>query len=130
MKIPAWIVGECGGTLLLVFFGFGSVAAAVLTGAQVGIFQVAIVWGLGIATAIYLTGALSGAHLNPAVTCALATGGRFPAQRVLPYILIQMAGAFAAAVILHAIYAGPLAAFEAAHGIVRGEIGSEASGPA
>lgn len=123
----AWVVGEFFGTFLLVFFGCGSVAAAVLTGAQVGIFQVAIVWGLGIATAIYLTAALSGAHLNPAVTCALATCGGFPARRVLPYIFAQLVGAFAAAATLHGLFAGPLASFEAVHGIVRGAAGSEAS---
>jgi len=125
--LPNWFVGEFCGTFLLVFFGCGSVAAAVLTGAQVGIFQVAIVWGLGVATAIYLTGALSGAHLNPAVTCALATGGDFPARRILPYVAAQLAGAFAAAATLHGVFAGPLAAYEAAHGIVRGAAGSEAT---
>src|SRR3954471_9235692 len=115
MKIPGWIVGEFVGTFLLVFFGCGSVAAAVLTGAQVGIFQVAIVWGLGIATAIYLTGSLSGAHLNPAVTCALAAAGRFPRRRVVPYIVIQLAGAFAGAAMLHAVFGGSLAVFETTH---------------
>ena len=98
-----------------------------LLGAQVGIFQVAIVWGLGIATAIYLTGALSGAHLNPAVTCALATCGDFPARRVAGYVAAQFAGALAAAAVLHAVFAGPLAGYEAAHGIVRGAAGSEAT---
>ncbi len=58
-RVPKWFAGEMLGTFLLVFFGCGSVSAAVLTGAQVGVFQVAIVWGLGIATAIYLTGALT-----------------------------------------------------------------------
>lgn len=127
MKLPAWMAGEFVGTFLLVFFGCGSVAAAVLTGAQVGIFQVAIVWGIGIATAIYITGALSGAHLNPAVTCALATAGKFPARRIAGYVTMQMLGAFAAAAVLHALFAGPLQAFESAHGIVRGAAGSEAS---
>jgi len=110
-----------------VFFGCGSVAAAVLTGAQVGIFQVAIVWGLGIATAIYLTGAMSGAHFNPAVTCALATSGRFPPGRVAIYVVAQFTGAFVAAGVLQAVFAGPLAAYEQAHGIVRGAPGSEAT---
>src|SRR5471032_1755149 len=115
MKPPAWLVGEFFGTFLLVFFGCGSVATAVLTGAQVGIFQVAIVWGLGIATAIYLTGALSGAHLNPAVTCALATCGNFPRRRVIGYVTAQFAGAFVAAAVLHGMFAGVLHAYETAH---------------
>src|SRR5471032_1062389 len=100
MKPPAWLVGEFFGTFLLVFFGCGSVAAAVLTGAQVGIFQVAIVWGLGIATAIYLTGSLSGAHLNPAVTIALAAWANFPWRSVVRYLAAQFLGAFAASVVL------------------------------
>jgi glycerol uptake facilitator protein len=126
-SLPAWFIGEFLGTFLLVFFGCGSVAAAVLTGAQVGIFQVAIVWGIGIAIAIHLTGSLSGAHFNPAVTCALATAGRFPFGKILPYIFAQFAGAFVAAAVLHLAFAGSLAAYEAAHQIVRGAPGSEAS---
>src|SRR5215212_11112942 len=97
--LPAWFVGEFIGTFVLVFFGCGSVATAVLTGAQVGIFQVAIVWGIGIATAIYVTGSLSGAHLNPAVTCAIATCGSFPSRRVAGYVAAQFAGAFVAAMV-------------------------------
>jgi glycerol uptake facilitator protein len=120
-------VGEFAGTFMLVFFGCGSVAAAVLTGAQVGIFQVAIVWGLGIATAIHLTGSLSGAHLNPAVTLSLAAAGRLPLLRAPGYILMQMMGAFSASAVLYALFAGPLRAFEAANRIVRGAPGSEAS---
>jgi glycerol uptake facilitator protein len=125
--LPAWLVGEFFGTFLLVFFGCGSVAAAVTTGAQVGVFQVAIVWGLGIATAIYLTGALSAAHLNPAVTIAMAVWNRFPASRVAPYITAQMAGAFVAAALLYGCFAGTLAAHERVNSITRGQPGSEAS---
>lgn len=125
--IPAWVIGEFVGTFLLVFFGCGSVCAAVTTGAQVGVFQVAIVWGLGIATAIYLTAALSGAHLNPAVTISLAMWGDFPKSRVGGYIITQMAGAFVASAVLYVIFGGAIIEFETKNNIVRGEVGSEAS---
>ena len=126
-RFPAWVVGEFFGTFLLVFFGCGSVCAAILTGAQVGIFQVAIVWGLGIAIAIHLTGGLSGAHLNPAVTLALAAWDGFEWRRVPGYLLCQWVGAFAASGTLYLAFAAPLRAFEQAHHIVRGQPGSEAS---
>lgn len=126
-QIPKWFIGEFFGTFLLVFFGCGSVCAAVLTGAQVGVFQVAIVWGLGIATAIYLTGALSGAHLNPAVTLSMAVWSGFPQNRIMPYFGAQLLGAFAGAVVLYFIFGDALIAFEKTNGIVRGQPGSEAS---
>jgi glycerol uptake facilitator protein len=125
--IPKWAIGEFFGTFLLVFFGCGSVCAAITTGAQVGVFQVAIVWGLGIATAIYLTGSLSSAHLNPAVTIASAAWSRFPLRLVAPYIAVQMLGAFAAAALLYPIFSGSISAYEAKNGITRGERGSEAT---
>lgn len=125
--VPKWLTGEFFGTFLLTFFGCGSVCAAVLTGAQVGVFQVAIVWGLGIATAIYLTGSLSGAHLNPAVTVSMAAWSGFPKRRVAPYIVAQMGGAFVAAAVLYFVFGDALNAFEKANGIVRGQPGSEAS---
>ena len=122
-----WIIGEILGTFLLVFFGCGSVCAAVLHGAQVGIFQVAIVWGIGIAVAIYLTASLSGAHLNPAVTIAATLFAGFKRERMLPYIGSQMVGAFLAAAVLYVAFSGSLAEFEKKKGIVRGQPGSEAS---
>lgn len=125
--IPKWAIGEFFGTFLLVFFGCGSVCTAVTTGAQVGVFQVAIVWGLGIATAIYLTGSLSSAHLNPAVTIASAAWSRFPKRLVLPYIAVQFLGAFVASAVLFGIFAGPLRAYETKHAIIRGDAGSEAT---
>ena len=125
--LPRWLVGEFFGTFLLVFFGCGCVCAAVLTGAQQGVFQVAIIWGLGIATAIHMTGSLSGAHLNPAVTLAMTTFGGFPARRVVPYVLGQLAGAFVASAVLYVIFAGALQVFEHKNGVVRGTAGSELS---
>jgi glycerol uptake facilitator protein len=122
-----WVIGEILGTFLVVFFGCGAVAAAVLLGAQVGVFQVAIVWGFGIATAIMVTGSLSGAHLNPAVTLAMAVWSDFPKSRILPYWGLQLLGAFAASMVLYIIFADSLRVFETAHGITRGAPGSEAS---
>lgn len=127
MKMPKWFTGEFFGTFLLVFFGCGSVFTAVTTGAQVSVFQVAIVWGLGIATAIYLTGTLSGAHLNPAVTLAMAAWSDFPKRRIAPYVVAQFCGAFAAAAVLYFIFGGALCSYERANGIQRGQLGSEAS---
>jgi glycerol uptake facilitator protein len=126
-RIPKWIIGEFFGTFLLVFFGCGSVCAAVLTGAQIGVFQVAIVWGLGIATAIYLTGVLSGAHLNPAVTLSMAVWSDFPKGRIPSYVGAQFAGAFVASAVLFFIFGNALTTFESTNGIVRGTEGSEAS---
>ncbi len=126
-KIPRWFTGEFFGTFLLVFFGCGSVCAAVLTGAQVGVFQVAIVWGLGITTAIYLTGALSGAHLNPAVTISMAAWADFPGARVVPYVVAQMLGAFVASAVLFFIFGDALKQYEHANNINRHAPGGEAT---
>src|SRR5208283_4874470 len=123
--VPKWFIGEFFGTFLLVFFGCGSVSAAVLTGAQVGVFQVAIVWGLGVTTAIYLTGALSGAHLNPAVTVSMAAWSDFPKSRAVPYVATQLLGAFVAAAVVYFIFGDALTMFERANHLVRGQPGSE-----
>ena len=125
--LPAWFAGECLGTFILVFFGCGSIAAAVLTGAQVGIFQVAIVWGIGIATAIHLTGSVSGAHLNPAVTIGFATWGKLPWASVPRYVFAQFIGAFIASAALYLAFRGTLISFEVSNHITRGAPGSEAS---
>lgn len=127
MKISRWFVGEFVGTFLLVFFGCGSVCAAVLTGAQMGIFQVAIVWGIAVAVAIHLTSSLSEAHLNPAVTIAMAVFGGFEKRLVPGYLLCQVMAAFMAALVLHGVFGSVLEAFETSQNITRGATGSEAS---
>ena len=122
-----WIQGELLGTFLLVFFGLGAVATSVAMDAPVGLFQVAITWGLGLAVAILLCGKLSGAHFNPAITLAFAVFTDFPAKRVPGYILAQFAGAFLAAAAVYALFGGAIGLFEVENGISRGEPGSEAS---
>lgn len=120
---------EVVGTFLLVLFGTGSVAAAVLTGAQAGLWQVAVVWGFGVTLAIYATAAVSGAHLNPAVTLAFAILRResFPRDRILPYWGAQLTGAVLAAVVVLAVFSPFIDRFEEQNGITRGEAGSELS---
>ncbi|MDZ4848480.1 MAG: aquaporin [Pirellulaceae bacterium] len=117
-------LAEMLGTGLLVFIGLGSVHAAVLTDAQQGVWQIAVVWGLGIAASIYCTAAVSGAHLNPAVTIAFAVWKKFPWSRVPSYILSQVAGAFFAAAVLFILFSQHLSLREARMQVVRGEPGS------
>ncbi len=119
------LVAEFLGTFLLVFFGCGAVHAAVLTGAQSGLWQVAIVWGIAIMLAIYAVGAVSGAHINPAMTIASAVWRKFPKAHVVPYIGAQLAGAFIAAAALFMLFEPHIAAKEASKGVVRGQPGSE-----
>ncbi len=86
-------IAEALGTFILVFFGIGTVHAAVLTGAQQGLWQVAVVWGAVISLAIYATGSVSGAHMNPAMTLSFAVFRGFPWRQVPWYVLSPLAGA-------------------------------------
>lgn len=129
MKRGLWkqCVAEAVGTFILVFCGVGAVHTAVLTGAQLGLWQVATVWGVAVALAIYATGVVSGAHLNPAITVALAAWRGFPWSRVAPYVGAQLAGAVAAAGALYALFHNTIVHFETARHLVRGRAGSELS---
>ena len=118
------LVGEFLGTFLLVLLGCGSVAVTVLFGAHQGLMQVALVWGVAVALAIYLTRHLSYAHLNPAVSLAMVLAGRMAPGRLPLYVASQLAGAIAAGGFLLILFGPSISAFEQAHGIVRG---SEAS---
>ena len=118
------LFGECIaefiGTAILIFFGAGCVAALVVAGADFGQWEISITWGLAVALAIYVTGGVSGAHINPAVTIALAVFKGFEKNKVLPYILAQVLGAFCGAALVYFLYGELFVAFEASEGIIRG----------
>jgi glycerol uptake facilitator protein len=118
-------LAEFVGTYLLILLGCGAVHAAILTGAQSGLWQVAIVWGIAIMLAVYTVGAISGAHINPAITLALAVWGGFSWRSVVPYVVAQLAGAFVAAATLFVLFSPYLKAREQEKQVVRGALGSE-----
>src|SRR5580765_3637834 len=123
--LTARCVAEAIGTFILVFFGCGSVHAAILMGAQSGLWQVAIVWGVAIMVAVYVVGGVSGAHINPAITITLAMWGRFTWRDVLSYIAFQLFGAASAAAILFVLFSPYLEQREKERGVTRGKQGSE-----
>lgn len=123
-SLKARCLAEVLGTFILIFFGCGAVHVAVL-GNLSGLWQVGIVWGIAIMLAIYVVGAISGAHINPAITTALAAWGRFPRGEVLPYIAGQLAGAILAAGVLFTFFSPFLSEKEKDKGVVRGQPGSE-----
>jgi glycerol uptake facilitator protein len=98
------LVGELSaellGTFTLIIFGVGVVAQTVLTPFSAGAQSIHWAWGLGVVMGIYVAGGISGAHINPAVTLALAIRRAFPWGKVLPYWLAQVVGAFLAALVV------------------------------
>lgn len=94
------------GTFCLVFAGTGAIVIDTVSGGAITHVGVAITFGLIVLAMIYAVGDISGAHLNPAVTIAFTAARRFEARRVLPYIISQSAGAFAASALLRFLFPG------------------------
>ncbi len=117
---------EFVGVFILMFFGNGVVVVSVALGAY-GLLAVGAMWFIAVTLAIYAAAAVSGAHINPAVTLAFAAFNDFPWRRVAPYIGAQILGAFAASVAIYASFHGVINNFEAQNNIVRGEPGSQLS---
>jgi glycerol uptake facilitator protein len=104
----AELIAEFLGTFVLIAFGTGVVAMVVLFPAKNpgelihgGYTNITLGWGLAVTMGIYVAGKISGAHLNPAVTLALAVFRGFPWKKVLPYSIAQTAGAFVAAALVY-----------------------------
>jgi glycerol uptake facilitator len=101
------LLAEVIGTMMLVLLGDGVVANVLLErskGQGSGWIVITTGWAVAVATAVYAVGRISGAHLNPAVTIGLAAIGSFPWSQVAGYIVAQMVGAFAGAVLVWVAY--------------------------
>jgi glycerol uptake facilitator protein len=106
-SLSAEMLAEFLGTMVLILFGNGVVAMVVLFGHGIpgeivhgGYTNITLAWGLAVTMGIYVAGRISGAHLNPAVTIALAAFRGFPWTKIIPYSLAQVAGAFVAAALV------------------------------
>lgn len=107
------MAAEFLGMFILIVFGCASVAQVVLSRHANGEYlSINLGWALGVTMGVYVAGGVSGAHLNPAVTLALAVFRGFPWRKVAPYCMAQMAGAFAASIVVYVTYLGALDHFD------------------
>jgi glycerol uptake facilitator protein len=102
---------ELAGTFILILFGCG-VVAQVVAGGIGDHDSISWAWGLGVTLGIYTAGRMTGAHLNPAVTIALAAFRGFSWKKVLPYSVAQFLGAFLAALVVRWNYTEALNKFD------------------
>src|SRR6185295_5758050 len=107
------MLAEFLGTFTLIVFGIGVVAQTVLSKGTAGTtLSINIGWGLAVAMGCYVAGGVTGAHLNPAVSLALAVHRKFPWNKVAPYAAAQLAGAFVASAVVYLTYREALTAFD------------------
>jgi len=119
------VLAELAGTFILIVFGVGVVAQTVLSGGTAGTtLSINIAWGLAVTMGIYVAAGVTGAHLNPAVTLALAVHRGFPWPKVMPYVAGQFAGAFLASIVVYATYSEALDAFDGGVRQVTGTLGT------
>ncbi len=99
MKINA-LIAEFIGTFALIFIGVGAIAADAITGGKLGLTGIALAHGLTIAVFASATGAISGGHLNPAVTIGLCAAGKYDLKTTIGYVISQCLGAISAAALI------------------------------
>jgi len=116
------------GTFWLVLGGCGSaVLAAAFPNVGIGLLGVSLAFGLTVLTMAFAIGHISGCHLNPAVSVGLWAGGRFPANKLAPYIIAQVLGGIAAGGVLYVIASGA-EGFELAKGFASNGYGAHSPG--
>jgi len=118
-------LAEFLGTFVLILFGVGVVAQVSLGGGNNGQYlSINLAWGLAVTMGVYVSAGVSGAHLNPAVTVALAAWRGFPLAKVGPYVAAQFAGAFAASAVVFVTYREALSHFDGGVRQVTGALGT------
>jgi MIP family channel proteins len=119
------VAAEFLGTAVLITLGIGVVAQVVLSGNANGTYlSINLGWGLAVTFGVLMAGGVSGAHLNPAVTVALAVHRGFAWSKVAPYVAAQMAGAFVGAALVFFTYREAFAAFDGGLRTVLGDRGT------
>lgn len=119
------LFAEFLGTFVLIVFGVAVVAQTVLSGGTAGsMLSINLGWGLAVTMGCYVAAGVSGAHLNPAVTLALAMFRGFAWPKVAPYMIAQLAGAFVASVVVFLTYYEALNAFDGGARQVLGDLGT------
>jgi MIP family channel proteins len=98
------LFAEAFGTFALVLAGTGAITINDVSGGVITHAGIALTFGLVVMAMIYAVGDVSGAHLNPAVTLGFWASRRFPGRSVPAYILSQLAGAFAASLLLRLLF--------------------------
>jgi glycerol uptake facilitator protein len=115
------LTAELFGTMIIILFGAGVVAQVVTTSGTKapagGHDAIAWAWGLGVTLGIYVSARISGAHLNPAVTLALAAFKGFEWRKVAPYVVAQFVGAFLGALVVRFTYTDLIHAVDPKHTI-------------
>jgi aquaporin Z len=97
-------LAELFGTFALVFAGTGAIVINDVTDGSVTHVGVSLTFGLIVTAMVYTLGNVSGAHINPAVTFGFWVAGRFPGNKVLPYLISQCTGAFLASGVLRLLF--------------------------
>jgi glycerol uptake facilitator protein len=122
------LISECVAVAIVITLGDSAAAMYTLydpSPYQTAYWGVCIAWGLAVTLSIYVTGAVSGTHGNPAVTLALVLFRKFPKAKALPYVAAQILGAFIGAALVYQMFSPTIDAFNALHHVGR-EMGGAA----
>ncbi|MCP9976695.1 MIP/aquaporin family protein [Actinomadura madurae] len=112
-QLAAEMSAEFAGTMILILFGVGVVAQVIAGGTALGDHDsISWAWGIGVTLGVYVSARISGGHINPAVTLALAVFKGFPWRKVIPFWFAQFLGAFVAALLVRWNYTEVLHKFD------------------